>query len=361
MDKINLGNCESSPVYIHHSRVTKDSRNSTLMALYLKTLKCNCKKYYTGAEDKLLRVSGITHSRTKRAHDMPLHFISYDVLFEYHSSVISGGNAQNSFVTSKNELNLVFRGNDASISRRIFQKGYEIFMHSLKYNVDEAWSCDLCHKELDTKQDKREVDFEAVEVHISDGIGMGTIQNTIKGFVSEDIFKEEKVENIVIKGIEAKERTFINQNKQRTILSKLSSSNMSSTDIREAIKLIEKQKTKSKNIIMIRNLLKRLQQSNIPDGYKLLIKELGKCSPIAILLPSHDSLDYKILSAFLESKHNIFKSFEVTKKVTNAFPLVVKMIQQILNHEKSEFLPADVSEISNLIMNLIKCIQRCCL
>ena len=42
LGKINLGNCESSQVYIHHSRVTKDSRNSTLMALYLETSKCNC-------------------------------------------------------------------------------------------------------------------------------------------------------------------------------------------------------------------------------------------------------------------------------------------------------------------------------
>ena len=101
------------------------------------------KKHYLGTEDKLLRVSAIADSG-HRSFDSPLHFIAYDFLFEYHSSLISGGTTQNSFVQSKNDINLMIRGQDNEISRGIFRKGYEIFIHSLKYNNEQAWGCELC-------------------------------------------------------------------------------------------------------------------------------------------------------------------------------------------------------------------------
>ena len=138
----------------------------------------------------------------------------------------------------------MFRGNDTKVSRQIFQKGYEIFLHSLQYDKSKAWSCDLCPKELDINQKSNEVDYDEVEVHVSDGIDMGTIQNTIKGFVGNEIFQENKVKNIVVKGIEAKERTFLNQQYQRDILVHLTSSQMKSNDTRKAIKGIENCKSK---------------------------------------------------------------------------------------------------------------------
>jgi hypothetical protein len=83
LEEVSLGNCESTKAVIHHSKSTKDSRNSTLIVLYRVTGKCTCRKYYLGKEDKLLRVSGIAgHSR-----DTPLHFVSYDILFEYLASL----------------------------------------------------------------------------------------------------------------------------------------------------------------------------------------------------------------------------------------------------------------------------------
>ena len=58
--KINFGNCEATKIVIHHSKATMDSRNSTLVALYRTTGKCDCKKYYLGNENKLLRISPIS-------------------------------------------------------------------------------------------------------------------------------------------------------------------------------------------------------------------------------------------------------------------------------------------------------------
>jgi hypothetical protein len=91
----NLGNVESFKIFIHHSKTTRDSRISSLIVLYVGTKHCDHKIFYTGEEDKLLRVSGVSLGRNKRAQQTPLHFVSYDMMFEYHSSVLNGGLAQN--------------------------------------------------------------------------------------------------------------------------------------------------------------------------------------------------------------------------------------------------------------------------
>ena len=93
----NLGNVESFKIFIHHSKTTRDSRISSLIVLYVGTKHCDHKIFYTGEEDKLLRVSGVSLGRSKRAQQTPLHFVSYDMMFEYHSSVLNGGLAQNSY------------------------------------------------------------------------------------------------------------------------------------------------------------------------------------------------------------------------------------------------------------------------
>ena len=298
----NLGNVESFKIIIHHSKTTRDSRNSSLVLLYAGTSKCDHKIFYTGEEDKLLRVSGVSIGQNK-----PIHFISYDMIFEYHSSVLNGGLAQNAFVTSKNELNVMIRGSEATVPRHIFCKGYEIFMHSIRYNRKEAWDCYQCPSELDANE--REEDFDDIEVHISDGIDMGTIQNTIKGIVGKEIFEEEKVKNVIVKGVDASERTFLNKKKERDLIEGLKISDDGESNIHVILKDMKKLKSKSRNFIFVQKLLERIKNSSKCLGYRLLLSELGKCSPIAIIFPSHDSMDYKILEAFLEKKIRYFQEF----------------------------------------------------
>ena len=99
--KVEMGNCESTNMIIHHSNATKDSRNSSLIVLFRRALGCNCVKNYLGKEHNLLRISGISGRGTQQQNHS-LHFISYDFLFEYHASLMAGGTTQNSFVQSKN-------------------------------------------------------------------------------------------------------------------------------------------------------------------------------------------------------------------------------------------------------------------
>jgi predicted thioredoxin/glutaredoxin len=78
---------------------------------------------------------------------------------------------------------------------------------------------------------EREENFEDIEVHVSDGIDMGTIQNTIKGIVGKEIFEEEKVENVIVKGVEASERTFLNKKNERDVLERISNMNLTTEEV----------------------------------------------------------------------------------------------------------------------------------
>ena len=195
----------------------------------------------------------------------------------------------------------------------------------------------------------------AEECHISDGINMGTIENDMKGYTKEEVFKEEIDDSHVVTGIDARERTFVNEIKQRTILQCLIKSSMKSKDIKSSLAKLKKVKV-SPNISLVFNLLEYLEQhdNGIPEGYQLLLSELGKCTPISVLLPSHDTLDYKILSVFLEGKCNIFSDFEAAEKLTNAFPIITKIMKLILKHEKTTFLPLAVVDIITAAVDLKK-------
>ena len=140
---------ESTNVNIHNSKTTSDSRNSSLILLYRKTSNCTCKLLYSGEEDKLLRVYEVLPKVNGSADTV--HFVSYDLLFEYHTSLQAGGSTQNEFLQSKNDVNQVVRGQKTNIPAFVFRRAYEIFIHSIVYDTELAWNCRLCPKPLNIK------------------------------------------------------------------------------------------------------------------------------------------------------------------------------------------------------------------
>ena len=75
-----------------------------------------------------------------------------------------------------------------------FFKAFEIYIHTIKYDVEEAFGCPQCPSEL--LKGEKEEDFENIrEVHITDGIDMGCMQNEKKGIVTKDMFKIPTVDS----------------------------------------------------------------------------------------------------------------------------------------------------------------------
>ena len=54
--EVNIADCESTQMIIHHSKATRDSKNSSLVVLYRTTKQCDHKLFFTGSEDKLIRI-----------------------------------------------------------------------------------------------------------------------------------------------------------------------------------------------------------------------------------------------------------------------------------------------------------------
>ena len=87
-------------------------------------------------------------------------------------------------------------------------------------------------------KDDAENDYESViDVHIADGIDMGNITNMVKGIPEDELFGNCAPENSAEKkGIEAPQRTFLNNKKQREVISKLLEDRNDQKSLKAAIK-----------------------------------------------------------------------------------------------------------------------------
>ena len=110
----------------------------------------------------------------KNRHNLnrPVHFVTYFYLFQYHQQLMSCGTSQNAYADAATKMNSML-DQGQSVDRRVLRKAYEIFIHALNYDMEKAWGCARCPRSLG--QDEHELDFDGViEVHIADGINMGT-------------------------------------------------------------------------------------------------------------------------------------------------------------------------------------------
>ena len=128
---------------------------------------------------------------------------------------------------------------------------------------------------------------------------------------------------------------------------------MKSKDVKEAINKLQKCKI-IPVITNLINLLKRLltNSEGLPQEYFLLFSELSKCTPISVMFPSHDDLEYKLLEMFLAQEFDMFSEYKTTKVITNAFPVIIKIFQNILAYERSKYLPGDVTCILKCMLDL---------
>ena len=104
------------------------------------------------------------------------------------------GKSIDAFINNKNVLNCKERGEEVvgKVSKQVFLKAFEIFIHATQYNPKDAFGCNKCPEEL--LKGESEEDFKDIkEVHICDGIDMGNMQYPSKGLLERDLFKVPKV------------------------------------------------------------------------------------------------------------------------------------------------------------------------
>ena len=288
----------------------------------------------------------------KERHNLnrPVHFVTYFYLFQYHQQLMSCGTSQNAYADAATKMNSML-DQGQSLDRRVLRKAYEIFIHALNYDMEKAWGCARCPRPLG--QDEHELDFDGViEVHIADGINMGT-SAALKE--SMELFTEEKVDCPSVRGITAKERTFLAVKSERVMIEKLVAS-LDGGDDRKKISLtcrrISNMKTKSHNLELVGNLLNRLkgEQGTLSSGYQLLLDEIWRCTPISQLLASNNKQHLKTFESYIQGENDCFATLEGSKSLTEAFPFPVKILRMIQRDESR--VPADVLEIFQALIDL---------
>jgi hypothetical protein len=176
--------------------------------------------------------------------------------------------------------------------------------------------------------------------------------------MEEEFFKEELVENLCVKGIEAKDRTFLNPKKVRTIIGELLSKIDDPVALSYAVEALNKMELNS-NARSVLELLNRIsaQHKHLPHGYRFFLHELQLETPISALIhPYSSNRDlYETLMKYLKSEINIFSSADILEVFINNLPIITECMKNILeaeNFKQNCFLPPDVSAILKSMVKL---------
>ena len=320
-------NIESTEIVIHHiSRV----ETSDVKILYRPTVPadkdktCSCKKFYTGSEDNLLRVSAANHKMTNRSRS--LHFVTYEYYFSYLGRLIMGGESLNSFIKSQKFTSEIFLGSEKSPEfRKVLQKGFDIFCHALEFPSDANY-CFKCPQKLSVGENEDEFE-DSIEYSIIDGIQMGCKVSVLKPLIIEDYFKEEVVTEPIVQGIESNDRTVVNSQKVRLILSDLLDSKSHPDAIKKSINELNNTDL-NENAQTILELFYRLLKEDdiVPEGYIPLLKELKLETPISALMVPYSSnrTVYQTFMDFLNNKTDLFALPSSVESFVNNFPVIGK-------------------------------------
>ena len=154
-----------------------------------------------------------------------------------------------------------------------------------------------------------------------------------------------------VEGIKCFERSLLPKKVLREKMAKLIENDFSKSNISSTIKLF---KTFSDNecvtaVIAILEHVKPNQE--VPNIYKILLKEIRKDSPVSAWLPSYDQSDTKLFLSFLTGECAIFSDLEKVKQFTHAFPYLARIISEMLAYHSTEFLPSHLAEF---MMSLLK-------
>ena len=169
----------------------------------------------------------------------------------------------------------------------MWSKGWQIFIWSLSLNERECFHCEECPEELVDEND-HELNYEAIECHIADGIDMGNVTNMVKGIPEKELFADIPPAGAPSqKGIDAPDRTFIRHVKNRAVLADLSTS-LDEKSLSSAIKKISARGRaalpRCKHMTAVGEVLKHISQAEDTsvklEGYRLILKELHLLTPV---------------------------------------------------------------------------------
>ena len=242
-----------------------------------------------------------------------IHFVSHEYYFTFLGQLIEGGDTLSGFIKAKKFTNQLFFGAEKTPEyKKVLQKGFEIFCHALKVPEDANF-CYQCPQELQPNENEDDFDDE-IEVSVIDGIQLGCRTHDMKADIKDEYFEEEVVPNLTVKGIEAKDRTFLNTKKVRNIVTELLAHIKDIHAMSDAVKALN-MIVLDENATSVLMLLHRLLSEHkfLLDGYISLFHELQLDTPISALFTPYSS-EKETYKTFLDYINNKSDFFSFTNK-----------------------------------------------
>lgn len=154
-----------------------------------------------------------------------------------------------------------------------------------------------------------------------------------------------------VEGVECFERSVLPKKILREKMAKLIENDFSKSTVSSTIKLF---KTFSDNecVASVIAILEYVKGPEVPNIYKILLKEIRKDSPVSAWLPSYDQSDTKLFLSFLAGECAIFSDLEKVQQFTHAFPYLARIISELLVFHSTEFLPSHLTEFMFSLLKL---------
>ena len=117
------------------STIINHGGTGNLTLHFLETSNCDCKRFYNGEHDKLVRTSAAPSKLRSN-----VNFGSVDLLNEYLASLF-GKKSGEKINCRINALNCDERDEVEEISKKEFLKAFEIYIHAAHYDTEDAFGC----------------------------------------------------------------------------------------------------------------------------------------------------------------------------------------------------------------------------
>ena len=164
-----------------------------------------------------------------------------------------------------------------------------------------------------------------------------------------------------VKGISLNERTFIDKAKFRKILRSVLSKSISVESIKKTLDKLYPLSTCEDGESAILRLLEyvsNLEVKTVPNCYAKLIDEISKNTPIVGLIQTQSRSFTASLRCYLEEEVDIFAERDILENLNEECPVIVNIITEIKSHEKKMFMPKEVVDILNVVLDKHEMISK---
>lgn len=329
----------------------------SISPLYDDQLVCQHGAGYTPGDDNLLLVSPnltIYTETSDRIHPIPTYgrptegnckcvlqadthhlllwnmgsgkFIDYLFLHNHFHKMVSSGIAMNAnFNARKTSLSNI--GLHTSLSYQLFVRACNGYARMIQFKKED-FLCSNCG--------------DSPKYIVCDGKTDGPTKRKVDHI--KELDKAEDDTSVLCQGSLFNDRVFLSSNSERKLVCNLLTNSISSDEF------LESERISTENGRMVKTLVERISLSwpeEFPKAYKRFLGNICKISSVAGFLQvlSAEPLDF--LAEFCQQTLEIRSAANSVKqtRVVEELPALWPNIVEILNLEKSNFLPDDVSEI----------------